>query len=221
MLVRIQIPSRMAPCASCTIRATPPSRFRLLTVRPACSARGVGEHRRRFRVCEGRVWGGDSTRTNERDAQVDDQVFVWQEELYRLVRGAGLDARAPGSSVSHPRRPSFDAPRAPILLPLAGPSSSSARTFALAHTDNAFPPSSCAPPPRVPSPSRLRPRPRPRPAHLILVCDRRSSASPPFGATPSPRTGVEKWQPCTGRWGGAHTIMMRAQLKLVLRTARR
>jgi hypothetical protein len=41
VLVRIQIHPRMAPCASCTIRATP-TRFRLLTVRPACSATGGG-----------------------------------------------------------------------------------------------------------------------------------------------------------------------------------
>ncbi|KAJ7767996.1 hypothetical protein B0H14DRAFT_2968537 [Mycena olivaceomarginata] len=43
-----------------------------------------------------------------------------------------------------PSQTSFDPPRASIPPPLAGPSSS-ARTFPLAHTDNALPPSSCAP----------------------------------------------------------------------------
>ncbi|KAJ7806927.1 hypothetical protein B0H14DRAFT_2874735 [Mycena olivaceomarginata] len=181
MLVRIQIHPRMAPCASCTIRATP-SRFRLLTVRPAAPPRG--------------------------------------EELYRLVRGAGLDARAPRLFRLPPSQTSFDAPRAPILLPLAGPSSSSARTFALAHTDNAFPSFLVRAPTARTFPITPAPKAKAKARTFNLVCDRRSSASRHLAQHP-----VTNWSremaAGTGRWGGAHTIMMRAQLKLVLRTARR
>ncbi|KAJ7792134.1 hypothetical protein B0H14DRAFT_2932675, partial [Mycena olivaceomarginata] len=68
------------------------------------------------------------------DAQVDDWVFVCRSRTRsRIGCSRSRLFRLP------PSQTLFDPPRASIPPPLAGPSSS-ARTFPLAHTDNAFPP---------------------------------------------------------------------------------